>query len=785
MTSPPRIAMLLLGLVGIGASHAVPAVTQAVQPLDAKVVTTELDTDIFVGIRPSSDGEWIAFDVADGRESLTFEYPSQSFTHSGYSMWSSLSMYRLRLLSVKTHQYAAVDSPRSVSWGGSWSPDGTHYAFYSDRSGAAALWIWDRDSNSVRQVSTEIARMFRNLDAPIWTHDGKRIIYRTLPEGSSIADFERMAPDYRKAQRAVADSAASNDVVRANVYRALRDGSPAENSEGTSWFWDYRYLADLVIADIDTGAVTRLARRVRPLFAALSPNGKDVAVLNAVAAVADTQLLKTRLEVYSLRGGVSRVLDTDVIPEDPAKLSWSPRSDQIAYATREASALDTPASYVVNVRTGKKVNVTRAIIPRPQSLRRGSPLWSRDGQHLYILDTPEPSSRTGTSHLWAVSRDGGEVREVGAIEEHRIDDIVRDTTGNTYWSPDSGASLILRTHALQSKQEGFYRLALGTNLTTRLYEDDISIRAPVVGTDIAQNQFVFFREDASHAVEAFSLEIDSGRTIQLTDLHPDLSKTSLGKTRLVHWLSEQGDTLQGTLLLPPDYIDGQLLPLVVWIYGGEMGSDALNRFGFGWSSMFNMQMLATRGYAVLYPDAPAHMGSPTQDAVSAVIPGINSLIDGKIVDPTRLAVMGQSFGGYCALALITHSTRFKAAVITGPGPADLFEGYSHFSNGSDAGIGYYERGQGGIGGTPWQLPELYRENSPAFYLDRVHTPLLIERGTEDSISEAIGSVFNCLKRLGNPVELIEYEQEGHVLQKPGDIADFWDRRIQFFKSYLN
>jgi hypothetical protein len=74
-----------------------------------------------------------------------------------------------------------------------------------------------------------------------------------------------------------------------------------------------------------------------------------------------------------------------------------------------------------------------------------------------------------------------------------------------------------------------------------------------------------------------------------------------------------------------------------------MGSDKGNRFAFGWGSAFNPQMCPTRGYAVLYPDVPMHPGTPVDDVISAVVPGVNKTVELGIVDPERLAVIGPKF----------------------------------------------------------------------------------------------------------------------------------------------
>jgi dipeptidyl aminopeptidase/acylaminoacyl peptidase len=270
----------------------------------------------------------------------------------------------------------------------------------------------------------------------------------------------------------------------------------------------------------------------------------------------------------------------------------------------------------------------------------------------------------------------------------------------------------------------------------------------------------------------------------LSNLNPQYNSASMGNVRVISWRSLKGESLFGALLLPSEYEEGEKYPLVVWVYGGQMGSDYGNRFGFGWGSAFNPQMWASRGYAVLFPDIPLHPGTPVDDLVSAVVPGINKTEELGIVNPERLAVMGQSFGGYNTIALLTRTTIFKAAVATSSATTNLFEGYTSFEGGVAPWMGYYEEGQGGMKGTPWEFKERYYDNSPIFFLDRVQTPLLLERGSTDLISRNSGNVFSALRRLNKEVEFLEYDHEGHVVQQPANVIDFWNRRIEWLNRYL-
>lgn len=149
--------------------------------------------------------------------------------------------------------------------------------------------------------------------------------------------------------------------------------------------------------------------------------------------------------------------------------------------------------------------------------------------------------------------------------------------------------------------------------------------------------------------------------------------------------------------------------------------------------------------------------------------------------------MGQSYGAHNVLLIITQTNRFKAAVISAAvGHPDLFAAYTEMAlDGSATAAGYYERGQGGMGGTPWEYPDRYRANSPLFAFDRVTTPLLIGQGEKDGRLISSDAVFVGLQRLGKPVEYRIYENEAHVIARKANIVDFWKRRLEFLDRYLD
>jgi len=197
-------------------------------------------------------------------------------------------------------------------------------------------------------------------------------------------------------------------------------------------------------------------------------------------------------------------------------------------------------------------------------------------------------------------------------------------------------------------------------------------------------------------------------------------------------------------------------------------------------------VLATRGYAVLYPDTPIHPGTIMQDISKTVLPGVNKLIELGIADPDRLGVTGQSLGGYGTLSLIVQTNRFKAALMDA-GLGNLTSSYGEMGkDGSSYAIGIWENNSRIQLGTPWTSRDRYIENSPVFYLDRVETPLLITHGSEDfAVAPFLAEeIFVDLRRLGKTVVYVKYEGEGHGLENYQNQLDFIERMINWFDKYL-
>jgi dipeptidyl aminopeptidase/acylaminoacyl peptidase len=235
------------------------------------------------------------------------------------------------------------------------------------------------------------------------------------------------------------------------------------------------------------------------------------------------------------------------------------------------------------------------------------------------------------------------------------------------------------------------------------------------------------------------------------------------------------------------------------VYAGSIARDVpstLTRINVAHS--LNLQLLAARGYVVLLPSMPltpeGQQGSdPYMELTTGVLPAVDKLIDMGIADPKRLAVMGQSYGGFSTYGLVTLTNRFQAAISLA-GLSDLVGMYGIF----DARARYErypherlfsqsisETGQVRMGNPPWKDAGRYLRNSPLFYVDRVQTPLLIVQGDMDYVTMTQGEqFFTALHRQGKRARFVRYWGEGHVLDSPANIRDLWTQIYAWLDEHL-
>jgi len=253
----------------------------------------------------------------------------------------------------------------------------------------------------------------------------------------------------------------------------------------------------------------------------------------------------------------------------------------------------------------------------------------------------------------------------------------------------------------------------------------------------------------------------------------------------VTWNSLDGLPLEGVLIKPANYQPGRRYPVIVYFY--ERMSQRLFEFN---EPVVNhrpsFSVYTSAGYAIFLPDVVFDIGHPGYSATKCLVPGVQKLIDMGIADPKAIGLHGHSWSGYETAFVITQTNIFAAAIAGAP-VANMTSAYGGIRWESGLARQFqYEETQSRIGGSLWEYPERYIENSPLFFADRVETPLLIMHGDEDGAVPWYQSIelYLAMRRLGKDCIFLEYRGEPHHPQKYPNKLDYSIRMMQYFDHYL-
>ena len=258
-----------------------------------------------------------------------------------------------------------------------------------------------------------------------------------------------------------------------------------------------------------------------------------------------------------------------------------------------------------------------------------------------------------------------------------------------------------------------------------------------------------------------------------------------GTGELVSFKNIDGVPLKGLLLKPDNFDPRKKYPMIVYIY--EKLSQGLHAFRSpGPGTSINPTYYVSNGYLVYMPDIVYTIGYPGQSAMKCVLPGIQAVVDKGFVNENAIGIQGHSWGGYQIAYMVTQTNRFKAAA---PGAlvANMTSAYSGIRWGTGLPRQFqYERSQSRIGGSLWEYPLRFLDNSPIFRADRVETPLLMIHNDEDDAVPWYQGIeyFLALRRLGKEAYMFSYNGEKHGLRKRINQKDYTRRLQEFFDHFL-
>lgn len=482
---------------------------------------------------------------------------------------------------------------------------------------------------------------------------------------------------------------------------------------------------------------------------------------------------RTQLFLLEVASGAVTPLTQGANPS--VQPAWSPDGRSIAFFSSEVEEADFSSRwdlYLIEARAGatpRQLTQTPGIHGDVDGeWGSGPPQFSPDGRKIAFAAGGKPADIWyGLLEVGVVGVDGrGETRPAAALDRNTI---------SPRWSRDG--------------REVFFRLEDDLHIQlarVRLSDGNVERLTPREGTVLDYslwprgNRAVVIHSSVTDPGELRAVEGRSMRT--LTHHHDALrAEVQLQGARKMIARSHGDLDIHSLVVEPASRVAGARVPTVFRLHGGPV-SQHQDEFDFAW------QWFAARGYAVVAPNprGSSGRGYAFQRKLwanwgRADVPDILAIADQAVAegfaDPARLGVGGWSYGSILTNYVIATDTRFKAAT-SGAGMSNMLGGY---------GVDQYTRGWEAELGLPWENTTLWIDLSyPFLHADRIKTPTLFLSGARD-FNVPLSSteqMYQALRRLGVPTQLVIYPDQHHAITRPTLQVDRMRRYVDWYDKYL-
>jgi dipeptidyl aminopeptidase/acylaminoacyl peptidase len=441
--------------------------------------------------------------------------------------------------------------------------------------------------------------------------------------------------------------------------------------------------------------------------------------------------------------------------------------------------------FTYNVATGITKNVTATIkvalydtendVPDNPNAA-GFTGWIADDKYMLINDEFD---------IWQVDPDGNELPKnitngFGRKTKNTFNYVNTDVEKRFI---EAEENILLRSFNKVDKNAGFATLKVSevANPST-LFSDKYAFTIPLKAKDA--NSFIF-NKTCILSSELFS-STDMKTMQQLTNVADQQKEYNWLTAELMHWKMFDGKMSEGILYKPENFDPTKKYPILFYFY--ERNTDGLYSYKqpSPSASTVNIPYFTSNGYLVFDPNIYYKTGEPGQSAYNSVVSAAKMLSKMPWVDSTRMAIQGQSWGGYQVAYLVTRTNMFRAAGAGAP-VSNMTSAYGGIRWGTGLNRQFqYEKSQSRIGATLWQRPDLYIKNSPLFAIDKIKTPLLLMHNDADGAVPWYQGIemFTAMRRLDKPVWMLQYNGEDHNLVERKNRKDLSIRLAQFFDYWL-
>ena len=451
--------------------------------------------------------------------------------------------------------------------------------------------------------------------------------------------------------------------------------------------------------------------------------------------------------------------------------SWSPDNKKIAYVTKTGD-MDRTDNYDIYVLEIDSIEDPIQLTTAPGSDSANSrPQWSPDGKKIAYLYGDD------SALLWYA------LTELAVIElDTKINSILTKeldlNTASPQWSDDGQNIYFIIEDNMKSQ---LAKYSLKDQTISRITPPNYYISGWAKNYVVRNGKIGLILSNTNSPDEVFFY--DEGNLSQQSHHNSELlSSKKILETETISFLATDGEELFGMMIKPDNFDPSKKYPLIIRMHGGPVSQYGLY-FSYDW------QLFAASDYVVMAinPRGSSGRGLDFQKVIFADwgnvdADDISELADYAIslgyIDENKLGLGGWSYGGMLTNYVIAKDKRFKAAT-SGAGIANILSGF-----GDDQYIREYIAEMG----TPWDNTETWlRVSHPFLNANKIVTPTLFLVGEKDYNVPLIGSeqMYQALKHLNIPTELVVYPGEHHSFSTPSYNKDVLERYLAWYKKYLN
>ncbi len=662
-----------------------------------------------------------------------------------------------------------------------WTEKGSLLAFIASaddgEDGHFSLWIWDGNSKAktlaVAANAVPDGWMIPEKNRISWSKDGNRLFFGFKPL------------EIHQATQKPEEKEGEKDINESDLFDTQKI---LEKRELDVWHWNdpliktndkiqwsrTRDRTFTAVYHIDSKRLVQLADRDMPQ-ADLNDN-PDFALGHSNIPYQKEITWYGRLEdlyLVNLKDGKRQ----EVAAKLEDRSSLSPEGRYVVY-------FDDEHWYLFDGQTEKARNLTHKLkVPfydedhdypeMAPSYRTAG--WGKDDEFVLIYDKYD---------IWQFMTATGEAKNITGGKGRRTETtfrVLRLDREKQYF--ENGERLWLSSYHNIKKNHGFYSCEIGKGAVKKLLEENkkFQFRAKAKKSDV----LMYTRESFEEFPDLWVADLKFSAPKKISDVNPQIDEFTWGTPELVEWNSIDGIPLQGVLIKPANYEKGKRYPVIVYFY--HFFSQRMFEFNqMRVNHRPNFPFYTSNGYAVFLPDVWFDIGRPGYSSTKCLVPGVQKLIDMGVADPNGIGLHGHSWSGYQAAFVITQTNIFSAAVAGAP-VSNMTSAYSgiRWQSGLARQM-QYEQEQSRIGGSLWEYPERYIENSPVFFADRIQTPLLIQFGDEDGAVPWYQGIelYLAMRRLQKDCIFLQYRGEPHHLRKYPNKLDYSIKMKQYFDHYL-